>query len=162
VVCHPLRVEELAELLAFDFKAGQIPKFREDWRLEDPIEVVLSTCSTLLSLVHIDDSPVIQFSHSLVKEFLTSSRFAEKRDTISHHYHISIIPANTLVAQVCLDILLHLDESITQDSLSKFLLAEYAAMHWFEHAHSEGVSQHAKEGMGQLFDPSKPHLAVWV
>jgi hypothetical protein len=75
-----------------------------------------------------------------VKEFLTSSHFAEKRDTISHHYHISMTPANTLVTQVCLGILLHLDESITQDSLSKFLLTEYAAMHWFEHAHSEGVT----------------------
>ena len=31
----PLSVEELAEFLAFDFKAGQIPTFREDWRLED-------------------------------------------------------------------------------------------------------------------------------
>ncbi len=67
VVARPLGVEELAELLAFDFKAGQIPKFREDWRVEDPIEAVLSTCSTLLSLVHIYDSPVIQFSHFSVK-----------------------------------------------------------------------------------------------
>jgi hypothetical protein len=44
VVSRPLRVEELAELLAFDFKVGQIPKYREDWRLEDPVEAVLSTC----------------------------------------------------------------------------------------------------------------------
>jgi hypothetical protein len=117
VVARPLRVEELAELLAFDFKAGQIPRFREDWRLEDPLEAVLSTCSTLLSLVHVDNSPVIQFSHFSVKEFLTSSRFAEKRDTISHRYHISMTPAHTLVTQACLGILLHIDESITQDSL---------------------------------------------
>ena len=34
VVFRPLRVEELAELLAFDFGAGQIPTFHEDWRLE--------------------------------------------------------------------------------------------------------------------------------
>ena len=32
VVSRPLRVEELAELLAFDFDAGQIPTFHEDWR----------------------------------------------------------------------------------------------------------------------------------
>ena len=58
VAFRPLRAEELAEFLAFDFKpeAGSIPKFREDWRLEDPIEAVLSTCSTLLSLVNIEDS----------------------------------------------------------------------------------------------------------
>jgi hypothetical protein len=58
VVSRPLRVEELAEFLAFDFKAGQIPKFREDWRLKDPLEV-RSTCSTLLSLANVEDSQVV-------------------------------------------------------------------------------------------------------
>ena len=53
VVSRPFRVEELAEVLAFDFKAGQIPTFHEDWRLEDPVEAVLSTCSTLLSLANV-------------------------------------------------------------------------------------------------------------
>ena len=42
VAIRPLRVEELAELLAVDFKAGPIPKFHEGWRLSDPAEVVLS------------------------------------------------------------------------------------------------------------------------
>ena len=55
VVSRPLRVEELAEFLAFDFNAGQIPTYHEDWRLEDPVEAVLSTCSTLLSLVNARD-----------------------------------------------------------------------------------------------------------
>ncbi len=77
-VSRPLRIEELAEFLAFDFKAGQIPTFRKDWHLEDPVEAVLSTCSTLLSLSNVENSQVIQFSHFSVKEFLTSTRFAEK------------------------------------------------------------------------------------
>jgi len=40
VVSRPLRVEELAEFLAFDFEdsEGQIPTYREDWRLEDPVQ----------------------------------------------------------------------------------------------------------------------------
>jgi len=54
VACRPLRVEELAEVLAFDFEAGPIPKFHEDWRVEDPLEAVLSTCPTLLSLITVD------------------------------------------------------------------------------------------------------------
>jgi len=41
VVSRPLLVEELADFLAFDFKAGTIPEFQEDWRLEDPFEAVL-------------------------------------------------------------------------------------------------------------------------
>ena len=144
VVSRPLRVEELAEFLAFDFGAGQIPKFREDWRLEDPEEAVLSTCSTLLSVVTLEDAQVIQFSHFSVKEFLTSSRFAEKYDTISQRYHISMTPAHTLVAQACLGVLLHLDANITGDILQKFPLASYAAEHWFEHARFGGVSQDRK------------------
>jgi hypothetical protein len=38
VTSRPLRVEELEEFLAFDFEAGPIPKFREDWRVEEPLE----------------------------------------------------------------------------------------------------------------------------
>src|SRR5882762_9685511 len=63
VASRPLRVEELAELLAFDFTAGSIPKFHEDWRLEDPVDAVLSACSSLLAVVDVGDSSVIQFSH---------------------------------------------------------------------------------------------------
>jgi ankyrin repeat protein len=162
VAYRPLRVEELAEFLAFDFSAGPIPKFREDWRLEDPVEAVLSTCSTLFSLVDVDGSQVIQFSHFSVKEFLTSSRFVEKCDTISRCYHVCMTPAHTLVAQACLGILLHLDKNVTRDGLWKFPLSEYAAKHWVEHARFEGVSENAEEGMKQLFDGSKPHLTVWL
>jgi ankyrin repeat protein len=159
---RPFRVEELAEILALDFKAGPTPKFREDWRLEDPLEAVLSTCSTLLTLVNIDDSQVIQFSHFSVKEFMMSSRFAERRDNISSRYHLSMTSAHTLVAQTCLGVLLHLDNNVTRDSLQKFPLAQYAAEHWFEHARFEGVSENIEEGMKRLFDTRKPHFAVWV
>src|SRR6267142_601009 len=162
VVSRPLRVDELAECLAFDFNAGLIPKYREDWRLEDPVEAVLSTCSTLLALVNVDGSQVIQFSHFSVKEFLISPRFAKKGGTISRHYHISMIPAHTLVAQACLGILLYLDGNITRDGLDKFPLVKYAAEHWFEHARFEDVSQSTVEAMKEFFDESKPHLAVWL
>jgi ankyrin repeat protein len=164
VVARPLRVEELVEFLAFDFETGQIPKYRKEWRLEDPLEAALSTCSTLITLVNVDmdDSPVIQFSHFSAKEFLTSSRFAAKFDIISHRYHISMTPAHTLVAQACLGILLHLDKNVTRDNVTKFPLAKYAAEHWFEHARFEGVSQDAYEGMKQMLDRRKHHLAVWL
>ena len=162
VVSRPLQVEELAELLAFDFEAGQIPTFHEDWRLDDPVEAVLYTCSTLLSFVKVENSYVVQFSHFSVKEYLTSTRLYQKKDPISSRYHVSLPPAHTLVAQACLGILLHLDKDITRDVLPEFPLAEYAAKHWFEHARFEGVYQNAFEGMNELFDPTKPHLAVWL
>jgi hypothetical protein len=162
VASRPLHVEELADLLAFDFEAGSIPKFDEDCRLEDPTDAVLTTCSTLLAIVNHQGSPVIQFSHFSVKEFLTSTRLAEATDTISRRYHISMTPAHTLVAQACLGILLHLDKDVARDSLEDFPLAEYAAEHWVGHARFEDVSRNVEDGMKQLFDPSKPHLAICV
>jgi len=165
VASRPLRVEELAEILALDFKSGAIPKFHKDWRLKNPVQAVLSACS-LLSVVDVEtfdeSSRVVQFAHFTVKEFLTSSRFAEKHDNISRRYHISMSPAHTFVTQACLGVLLHLDKNITSRSLTQYPLAEYAAQHWFEHARFEGVSQDAVEGMKQLFDRTKPHLSIWL
>ena len=41
-----------------------------------------------------------------------------------------------------------------------FLLRNTLPRHWFEHARFEGVYQNAFEGMNELFDLKKPHLAV--
>ena len=163
VASRPLRVKELAELLAFDFEAGSIPDFYEDWRVEDPADAVLSTCSTLLAIVDDKASPVIQFSHFSVKEFLTSTRFAEATDAVSR-FQVSMTPAHTLVAQACLGILLHLDKDITYGMMENLPLADYAGKHWADHALFEDVSQNVEDGMKQLFDPDKPHLAIcaWI
>ena len=168
VASRPLHVEELADLLAFDFDAGPIPKFHEGWRLEDPIDAVLSTCSSLLAIVHGVHIPgqfiqFIQFSHFSVKEFLTSTRLAEASDADLRRYHISMTPAHTLAAQACLGILIHLDKDVvTWDSLQEFPLAKYAAKHWSDHAHLEDVSRNVENGTNQLFDATKPHLAVCI
>ena len=165
VASRPLHVSELADLLAFNFKAESesIPEFNEDWRLDDPVDAVLSTCSTLLAIVNDQGPPVIQFSHFSVKEFLTSTRLFEATDSISR-YHVSMTPAHTLAAQACFGILLHLDKAVTTDSLKNLPLAEYAAKHWVDHARFEGVLRKVEDGMKQLFEPGKPHLAacVWI
>ena len=162
VASRPLRVEELAEILAFDFKAGPIPKFCEGWRLPNPVDAVLSTCSTLLAIVDVKGSSVVQFAHFSVKEYLISARLAEASEETCRRYHVSMTHAHTLVAQACLGVLLHLDENITQVSLKKFPLANYAGEHWVGHSLFENVSQKLEDGMKQLFDPSKPHFAVWI
>jgi hypothetical protein len=163
VASRPLRVEELAGLLAFDFKAGPIPEFNEGCRLEDPVDAVLSTCSSLLAIVDVNGSPVIQFSHSSVKQFLTSARLAEPSDIIHHRYYFAMTSAHILASQACLGTLLHLDKDvITRDSLDDYPLAEYAAEHWVYHARFEDVSQNVEVEMKQLFDPNKPHLTVCI
>jgi ankyrin repeat protein len=158
---RPLRVEELAEFLAFDFETGPTPTFLDEWRPEDPAHAVLSTCSSLLAVINVDGSPAIQFAHFSVKEYLTSERLAKAKDTISR-FHVSMIPAHTIVAQACLGVLLHLDENITEHDLEDFPLAEYAAEHWVNHARFVSVASKVKDGMKCLFDPGKSHLSVWV
>ena len=164
VAARPLRVKELAEFLAFHFNTGPIPRFYEDWRLPDPVDTVLSTCSSFIAIVNVGGSNIVQFSHFSVKEYLTSPRLAESSDAILHRYHVSFTHAHahTLVAQACLSILLHLDDSVTRDSLKHFPLVGYAAEHWLDHARFENVSQNVEDGMKQLFDPKKPHFAIWV
>jgi ankyrin repeat protein len=160
---RPLRADELAGFLAFDFEAGPIPTFLAEWLPEDPTHTVLSTCSSLLAVVNVDGAPVLQFAHFSVKEYLTSTRLAEERDTISR-FHVSMTPAHTIVAQACLGILLDLDENITRDGLEDFPLVEYAAEHWAGHARFENVSSNVQDGMKRLFDPSKGRfsLLVWI
>ena len=158
---RPLRVEELAEFLAFDYDAESTPTLREDWRHEDPAHAVRSTCSSLLAIVDVDGTRVIQFAHFSVKEYLTSDRLADARPTLSR-FHVSMTQAHTIVAQACLGVLLHIDESITEDGLKKLPLAEYAAEHWVSHARFDGVSQNIQKGIKRLFDPSNQHLLVWT
>jgi ankyrin repeat protein len=54
VAVRPLRVAELAEVLAVDFgtaSSGKTSILNTDWRWEDQEEAVLSTCSSLISVV---------------------------------------------------------------------------------------------------------------
>ena len=51
---------------------------------------------TLLAIVNDQGSPIIQFSHFFVKEFLTSTRSAEATDSISYRYNVFMPPAHTL------------------------------------------------------------------
>src|SRR6266481_8814567 len=73
VAQRPLHVEELAEFLAFKSGEGGGLTFEEEWRPEDSRDTVLSTCSSLIAIVNVDGSQVIQFSHFSVKEYLTST-----------------------------------------------------------------------------------------
>ena len=162
VAIRPLRIEELAEVLAVDFDAeGAIPRLNKNWRRADPDEAVLSTCSSLVSIVNIHGSRVVQFSHPSVKEFLTSDRLAESSGPLSS-FHISLEPAHTILAQACLGVLLRLEDNLDRDGIEDLPLADYAAKHWVDHARFENVASHIKEAMELLFDPDKPHFTNWV
>ena len=163
VAVRPLRVEELAEVLAVDFDAarnGGMPNVKPDWRWSDQHQAVLSTCSSLITVVDDGDSQVVQFSHFSVKEFLTSDRLACSSGDISR-YHILLSPAHTILAQACLAVLLRLDEHIMEYNTSDIPLAGYAARYWVDHTQFEDVSSHIQDVMEYFFDEDRPHWAAW-
>jgi ankyrin repeat protein len=165
VSTRPLRVEELAEVLALDFDAAEegIPALNKDWRWEDERQGVLATCSSLIVVVELDDwrgtTQVVQFAHFSVKEFLTSDRLADIKEDISR-FHIRPEPAHTVIAQACLAILLRSDHNDSAKGSSP--LSKYAARHWVDHSHFGNVSSRIEYGMRRLFDPAKPCFIAWL
>jgi hypothetical protein len=97
VAVRPLRVEELAEVLTFDFSVGGTPKLNPGWGWEDQ-EGVMSACSSLITIVKDGNPRIVQFSHFSVEEFSTVDQLAEPiRDAL--RYHIRLEAAHTILAQ---------------------------------------------------------------
>ena len=161
VAIWPLRVAELAEVLAVDFDDVEgIPRLNPHWRWEDQEVALLSACSSLIAIVETVDSRVVQFSHFSVKEFLTSPRLATASGEVSNYY-IDLEPAHTTLAQACLSVLLQVQDGVDRDS-DEDHPARYAAEHWATHAQFGEVSSRLHKGMEYLFDGNKPHFKVWI
>ena len=162
VAARPLRVQELAEVLAVDFSsAGGIPKLNEDQRWKDQEQAVLTACSSLIVVVNFQDSQVVQISHYSVKEFLTSDRLttAAKTDTLRSH-HIRLEPAHTIMARACIGVLLRLEYPI--DRVKSSPLADYAAKHFADHAELGNSMSQITDGVDHLLDQDKPHFSAWM
>jgi len=160
VAVRPLRVEELAEFLAFEFEEGGTAIFQADCRPSDPRDAVLSTCSSLIAVVDNAFFPtIVQFSHFSVKEYLTSTRIAEGRVP---RYYIPLEPAHFLVTRVCLSILLQLGDQIREELVKDFPLLEYAARSWAEHAKFGDALAQTEDMVKRLFDPRNPHFTLWI
>ena len=163
VALRPLRVEELAEVLAIDFDApihGGIPQSNPNWRWNDQHQAVLSTCSSLIAIVDNGLYQVVQFSHFSVKEFLTSNRLSRSSGDVSR-YHIVLEPAHTILAQACLGVLLRLGDHDDEDDVRGIPLVEYAAQYWIDHAQFGKVSSHIRDAMEYFLDADKPHWTSW-
>ena len=161
VSIRPLRIDELAEILAVRFDNAELPTFNAGWRPESAEEAVISACSSLVTLVDRAGSQVVQFSHFSVKEFLTSERLAIAEEGLSY-YHVLPEPAHTILAHASLSVLLQLDDKIDRDTIGHFPLAPYAARHWVNHAQFRNVTSHIEKAMERLFDPTRSHFAAWV
>ena len=167
IAVRPLRVKELAEVLAVDFDDAEgIPRLRPDWLWEEQELALLSACSSLISIVEgfsnwaHPRARIVQFSHFSVKEFLTSPRLANASGDVSN-YHIDLEPAHTILAQACIGVLLQIQDDVEGSTPEDHPLARYAAEQWTTHAQSGGMSRLHK-GMRYLFDADKPHFNVWL
>ncbi len=171
VAIRPLRVAELAEVLAVDFDDSEgIPRLNADWKWEVQEQALLIACSSLITIVGAGggdsdvengDWRVVQFSHFSVKEFLTSSRLSTASGEISA-YRIGLENAHTILAQACLGVLLRMPNKIDGSIFKDHPLAAYATKHWTTHAQSGEVSSCLQKGMEYLFNPGKPHFRVWL
>jgi hypothetical protein len=162
VAIRPLRVAELAEVLAVDFNDAEgIPRSNPDWQWEEQELALLSACSSLIAIVQAGDSRVVQFSHFSVKEFLTSPRLATASGEVSN-YHIDWEPAHTILAQACLGVLLQIQDDVEGSTPEDHPLVRYAAEHWTTHAQFGEVSSRLRKGMEYLFDSNRPHFKVWL
>ena len=160
VASRPLRVEELAEVLAFDLSPGGIPKLNADWRWENQEEAVLSACSSLVSVIIKDGSRIVQFSHFSVKEYLTSDRLAHCME--ESQFYIPVEPSHTILAQACLGVLLSLDDRTDIYSARELPLYWYATAYWVGHAQIGNVELVIKDTLDRFFDADKPHFSFWV
>jgi len=154
-------VEELADILAIEFEAEELPRYHMNWRPDNSEEEVLSICSSLITIVDIDGSRVVRFSHFSVKEYLTSERLANAGKGLSQ-YHILPDLAHAILAEASLSVLLALEDQADKDTMKNFPLAIYAARYWVDHAQVHSVSPTIKDGMERLFDPKMPYFATWV
>ena len=163
VAIRPLRVEELAEVLAVNFDDAEgIPKLNPNWRWEDKEQALLTSCSSLIAIVEANNSRLVQFSHFSVREFLTSTRLAASSKYFSC-YHIDFEPAHTILAQACMGVLLQPGDCVEENSVGRSsFLAEYAARHWVTHAQFESVSLSLGKAMEYLFDLDKPYFVAWL
>ena len=162
VAVRPLRVEELAEVLAVDYEDEEgIPRLNPNWRPEDQEQAVLTSCSSLIALVKSGPSRVVQFSHFSVKEFLTSARLATSSGDVLR-YHITPGPAHMILAQACLSIFFRLDDRIEQTGVKHSSpLSKYAIYNWTKHAKYETMSPYLQKSIEHLFDPDRPYFAAW-
>ena len=160
---RPLRVKELAELFAIEFGADNAPNLVASWRPENAEEAVLSTCSTFITIIDLDDgddegSKIVQFSHFSVKEFLTSNRLQTSHVVNIRQYYIPLAPAHAILARACVTVLMQLEDKDEDGYLRELPLASYATTNWVRHAQFEDVASRIQDSLAYLFDPQKPHF----
>ena len=182
---RPLRLEELAEVIAVDMDAS--PAFDVERRFPDPQDV-LTICSSLVTTAHEEiesrhdkvTKTIVRLAHFSVQEYLVSERIQSGH---AAKYSIQEISANRDMAQICLAYLLCfdkpdslreidksafkgnlIDKRIVEKSINdEFPLALYAAMYWPQHVRVAGENDDAILPLvSELMLINKHTLVNWI
>ncbi|EMD33432.1 hypothetical protein CERSUDRAFT_126169 [Gelatoporia subvermispora B] len=138
IVCaRPLRVDELADVLAIDFDSGPIPQFFTDWRPSDAEGDILAFCS---SMIVIDlKTKTVQFAHFSVQEYFLSERLASDLESNVKKFHIVEEHAHTTMAKACLGILLQLDNGTISNYSATRTYRQTSKKSWNTHLIPENL-----------------------
>ena len=138
---RPLTVDEVAEVIAID--VARDPAFDPEEVLEDPMEI-LEICSSLVTIAT-DDSDrglestrqIAVLAHYSVKEYLVSDRIQRGQ---AARYSMQSAACHSTIAKACLGYLGQFlnPEPMTEDTVSKYKLAQYSAESWMSHAQKAG------------------------
>jgi hypothetical protein len=122
---RPLRIEEIAEVIAVDIE-GDL-RFNPENRLREPQDI-LTICSSLVTTAGLE----LRLAHFSVKEYLVSNR-------VRTEYSIARC-AHDHIAQTCITYLLYFKgpSLLTSDIVDEFPLVRYAAKYWTKHARMTG------------------------
>ena len=163
VAAYPLKVEELAEVLAIGFTAtAMTPMMDKNLRWEDKERAILSACSSLITIFQDRGSRLVQFSHFSVKEFLTSDRLGASTVDALRYHHIRLEAAHVIMAQVCLSVILQLEDHMDKRTIRSYPLSKYAGKHFVNHVEFENVISSISDGVDKLLDRDKRHFYTWV
>jgi hypothetical protein len=164
---RPLRIEEVAEVIAVDIEGD--PRFDPENRLREPRDI-LTICSSLVTITaEAMEGPhgktageQVRLAHFSVKEYLVSERSQVGQAT---RYSIQEIPANGSIAEICLAYLLYFrgPSLPTSDNIDEFPLARYAAQYWTQHARMAGKDTNRTGLLSmELFQPKGDAYINWI
>ena len=162
---RPLRVEEIAEVIAIDPERD--PAFEPQEVLEDPLEV-LKICSTLVTIVTTEgfdritwkprSFKVVLLAHYSVKEYLISGRCRQAR------YSMQNAACNEFIAKSCLQYILQFQSSVffTNETIGEFKLARYSAEFWTTHVQGAHKAEILNQLIMALFSTGNGAYLNWI
>ncbi|CAN9395659.1 unnamed protein product [Alternaria alternata] len=166
---RPLRVEEVAEVVAIDI--AREPVFDQDEVLVDPLEA-MDICSTLVTTTTVQTlngwERIITLAHYSVQEYLLSDRINQGP---AKQYSMQEAQCHKAITKASLGYLNRFQTPITEEIFESSVLARYSAEFWIHHFQRTGDEEEELSRLAvrllsienpayfswlQLYDPDNP------